>query len=85
MNIYLLEQDENSAYDTYDSAVVIAENEDEARKIHPSRYNDMGEWWVNAPKYGTWAYSLKGVKVTYLGPYKGTVKGLVICASFNAG
>ena len=33
MKIYLLEQDLNNGYDTYDSVVVIAENENEARKI----------------------------------------------------
>lgn len=38
MNIYLLEQDINTEYDTYDSCVVIAENEDSARNIHPSSF-----------------------------------------------
>lgn len=36
LNIYLLKQSINNEYDTFDSAVVIAENEEEARKIHPS-------------------------------------------------
>ncbi len=35
MNIYLLEQDCVDGYDTYDSAVVIAENGTEAKYIHP--------------------------------------------------
>lgn len=38
MEIYLLEQDWNNDYDTYDSVVVIAENEAEARLIHPSEF-----------------------------------------------
>lgn len=35
MNIYLLEQDVNDGYDTYDSCVVYAMSEDEAKDIHP--------------------------------------------------
>lgn len=38
MEIYLLEQDLNNGYDTYDSVIVIAENEQEARKIHPFKF-----------------------------------------------
>ena len=36
MNIYLISQTENTGYDTYDSAVVCAENEEEARTTHPN-------------------------------------------------
>lgn len=35
MKIYLISQDTNPGYDTYDSAVVCAENEQQAQKIHP--------------------------------------------------
>jgi hypothetical protein len=38
MNLYLLSQDVVCGYDTYDSCVVAAESEDEARKIHPSEF-----------------------------------------------
>lgn len=38
MNLYLISQTINEGYDTYDSAVVAAESEDEARKIHPSPF-----------------------------------------------
>lgn len=52
MKIYLLSQDRNSWYDTYDSCVVCAESEEEARTIHPSEfvthYRD-GKWY--------WTYS----------------------------
>ena len=42
MNIYLISQKENNDYDTYDSAVVVAPNEEVARRIHPSyRKNDF--------------------------------------------
>ena len=36
MNIYKIYQTVNKNYDTYDSAVVIAEDEEQARNIHPA-------------------------------------------------
>ena len=51
MKIYKLSQTLNEGYDTYDtydSAVVCAENEEEARKIHPSKYvthHKDGKWY----------------------------------------
>lgn len=39
MNIYHIERKDESGYDTYSDAVVIAENADEAKKIHPSLYH----------------------------------------------
>ena len=38
MKLYLIKQATNCGYDTYDSAVVIATSEEEARRIHPSTY-----------------------------------------------
>ena len=38
MKLYLIQQNTNRAYDTYDSAVVIATSEAEARRIHPSKH-----------------------------------------------
>lgn len=38
MNLYLISQDINVAYDTYDSAVVAAESEQDARTMHPSEF-----------------------------------------------
>jgi len=38
MKLFLLQQNINDGWDTYDAAVVVAENEDEARKIHPSEF-----------------------------------------------
>jgi len=40
MNLYLISQDINNDYDTYDSAVVAAESKEEARGIHP--HEDFG-------------------------------------------
>jgi len=36
LKIYKLSQNVNNDYDTYDSCVVIAENEEKAKRIHPS-------------------------------------------------
>jgi hypothetical protein len=52
MNIYKLTQSVNDDYDTYDSMVVAAESEQEAKNIHPSDYVthvENGKW------YGTYA------------------------------
>jgi len=97
MKLYLISQDVVSGYDTYDSAVVAAKNEQAARETHPSQfvthYRD-GRW------KGTLAYSgeeydqdhqsgwvsfknIDNVKVEYLGLTKKPAG--VICASFNAG
>ena len=38
MKLFLISQDKNEGYDTYDSAVVVAESEKEAREVHPSSY-----------------------------------------------
>ena len=47
MKLYLLSQEVVTGYDTYDSAVVAAESEDDARTIHPSwsvTHVTSGEW-----------------------------------------
>ena len=36
MNLYLIERDDNASYDEYVSAIVCAESEEEAVKIHPN-------------------------------------------------
>ena len=53
MNIYLIEQDELSGYDTYSGAIVVAKDEADARLISPTGYKDeideeTDEWggWV---------------------------------------
>lgn len=79
MNIYLISQNENSGYDTYDAAVVAAESEDEARQIHPSYPNA----WLH--KSETWATVPENVSVRLIGvAVDGTEAGEIL-ASFNAG
>src|SRR3990167_7998667 len=66
MKIYKLSQSLNDGYDTYDSAVVCAENEEDARHIHPSEfvthYKD-GKW------YGTYSVAPYSEYETENGPY----------------
>ncbi|ADV46459.1 hypothetical protein [Nitratifractor salsuginis] len=95
MNIYLLSQDENTGYDTYDSMVVYAEDEDQARKISPDgAYAWVNNGWCFLPhkqkcaepeERGDWANKLENIKVKFLGTTDRDVKPGVICASFNAG
>lgn len=91
MNLYLITQDVNTNYDTFDSAVVVASCEDDARLIHPSPYYDSveGEWCAVLDMKpiggnGCWC-AAKDVKVKLIGEATGQKAGSVICASYNAG
>jgi hypothetical protein len=77
MNIYLISQDENSGYDTHDSAVVCAKSPKDAKEINPG----YGEW---GDTYPTWASSPSKVKCKKIGETNRKTQG-VILASFNAG
>ncbi len=94
MNLYLISQSTNNGYDTYDSAVVAAESEQEAQKIHPNpnrswdkvELNEEGAWidrWGDS--CGTWADYKSQVTVKYLGQAEEGTQSGVILASFNAG
>lgn len=81
MNLYLIKQTVNHAYDTFDSAVVAAKDVESARHIYPDAYSGSDK----EKEYLTWAEP-KDVSVTYVGKAtKGIKAGEVICASFNAG
>ena len=87
MKLFKLTQSVNSIddfnYDTYDSVIVAAETEDEARFIHPMNHIDDFKDWGGVDD-DTWA-DAKDIEVEYIGEAKeGTVKG-VILASYNAG
>ena len=52
MNIYLLEQKENTGYNTFSSCIVIAENEEKAKEIHPASNSEniiieSNEWYID--------------------------------------
>jgi len=82
MNIYKISQSDNNGYDTFDSAVVYALTEEDARNIVPLWDGEQGTWGEG---FDMWASSPSSVEVEYLGKDLGTVKPGVILASFNAG
>lgn len=47
MNVYLISQDINTSYPAYSKAVVVAETEEDARKIHPDRIIDSSKPWAD--------------------------------------
>ena len=79
MNLYLISQEVNNGYDTYDSAVVAAVSEEAARSIHPGKK----DWDGKAEQYGTWC-AKENVSVRLIGTAADDVTG-VIFAWFNAG
>jgi len=91
MKLYLISQTANEGYDTYDSAIVCASSEDEARKIHPSRkgfYFKDGEWFYpdSEIKYknNTWC-KVEEVSAKYLGEADKSIPEGIVLSSFNAG
>lgn len=90
MNIYKLTQNDNRGWDTFDSMIVIAKNEEQARIMYPhstqihepvydfeSNYN-----WLSL---GYWANSPDNVKVEHIGKAFTKEKSRIVLASFNAG
>lgn len=76
MNLYLISQDTNSDWDTYDSAIVAADNVAEARRTHPGGEESDYE--------GSWA-SFEDIRVRLIGEAAPRIEKGVVCASFNAG
>ncbi len=86
MNLYLISQNVNSGYDTYDSAVVCAESEERARFVNPDGSDDWDGKVVMCNDGTIWDdwCNAEDVQVEYIGKAKEGVKG-VVCTSFNAG
>jgi hypothetical protein len=80
MKIYKISQNERNGYDTYDSAIVVAENEIAAANILPSEY---AKFTNNS--YSTWCSSPLKVTVVLVGEAAEGIESGVILASFNAG
>lgn len=68
-------------WDAYDSAVVAAETEDAAKRIHPHG----GQLRVSWELAGMWASHPEDVECEYLGEAKDGTPSGVICASYNGG
>lgn len=80
LKLWRIWQTENGGYDTYDSAVVVAETEDAARQINPD-----GEW-ARPGRYSAWAPESSYVSAMLVGiAVDGFKEGDIICSSFNAG
>ena len=80
MNLYKLSQDENNDWDTFDSCVVCAKNEDDAKTIHP--YNKE---FIEKERWNSWASTKDKVKCELIGVAEDGIKRGVIVSSFNAG
>ena len=78
-NIYLCSQSDNTGWDTTDSFVCYATNEEEARNMLPNEYSKWSDHW------STWASSPDKVQVDLLGTTDEPEESGVILASFNAG
>lgn len=83
MNLYLISQTVNNGYETYDSAVVRAESEEAARRIHPNEDVFPEHWDGCTDTWGDWA-NAADVKVELLGTALDGSSHGVVCASFNA-
>jgi len=81
MKLWRISQTENDYYDFYDSAIVAAESEEEAKMINPE-----GGRIDSAKTSYSWVNSPDEVTAEYIGEAaEGITAGDVICASFNAG
>ena len=82
MKLYLLTQDANQSDETFDACVVVAEDEEAARNVHP-----FGDW----DRVDVWTYTPEEVDVTYLGEAREDLEKAgfalkvnnVICGSFS--
>jgi len=74
MKLWLISQEVNNDYDTFDAAVVAAKNKDLAQQTHPSEWGGVEEWAIP-----------EAVKVKLIGTAVKDTKAGVILASFNAG
>ncbi len=93
MNLYIISQDINNEYDTYDSAIVAAETSTHAAMIHPCggvEWSETKNAWVYtlpdkerlADIFNTWVLPHQ-VEVKLIGTTN--LPAGVVLASYNAG
>jgi hypothetical protein len=85
MNLYLLTQSETKGYDTYDSVVVAAVSEEEARHIPPSLSFNYETRQYDQWPHDEWATTPANVTAKLIGVAAEGVERGVILASYNAG
>lgn len=80
MKIFLLSQNVNTEYDTYDAIIVVAHDAEDAKTIDPKgdHFKDEGQWT-------SWVHSIEDINVTEIGEANEMQQRGVILASFNAG
>ena len=88
MNLYKISQGVNKGYDTYDSAIVAADSENEAKQFHP--YGETFEKRiVDNEGDGYWIYrgwcKPEHVSAALIGKAADDIETGVVLASFNAG
>lgn len=81
MKLWKISQGKNNGYDTFDEAVVVAETEYEARRMHPQNGKDI----ATADMLHEWVTDPADVTAEYIGEARGNVEKRVVCASFHAG
>jgi hypothetical protein len=89
MYLYRITLDSSIDYDMYDSAVVIATSEEEARTIHPDgrhRWDEESKDWGTtfSGTIGSWGRP-EQVTVELIGIASSGEIGDVVVSSFNAG
>ena len=87
--LYLVKRTDKVTWDEYDSFVVCAESEDEARRVYPSGRmffeGDMSEQSKLYFKSG-WTDKIETLEVSCIGLASVSLENRqVICASYNAG
>lgn len=84
MNLYLVTQIENTGYDTFDSFVCTAPDEETARNTSP--HGGPMNWDINLRWGSDWCRAAQYVTVKIIGiTLDDDTEQHVICASFNAG
>lgn len=83
MKLYKISQNVTNWYDTYDSAVVCADNFAEARETHPCGYRECIDWEFKED-YWTRCKKASDVEVEYIWEAEEWLEKWVIVSSFNA-
>ena len=85
MKLFLVSQNHNNNYDTFDSFVCAAKNENQAKNISP--YGKYINWEkINEFDSSSWVDKKDKINVKYIGEASPEyTKRQIICASFNAG
>ncbi len=83
LNIYLLTQNDNNDYDTYDSIIVCAKNPIDAKSIDP--YGEEYKNYKESNFMTSWAKYKSAIKCKKIGVADNKIKRGVVLASYNAG